>query len=58
MGDEDKGEKGVLQKLSDVENMGLGIAAGVIEICIDQPCAAARSALRVLLRVHVATLAL
>ena len=33
----DDGEKGVLQKLSDVENMGLGVAAGVIEICIDQP---------------------
>ena len=30
-------EKGVLQKLSDFENMGLGVAAGVIEICIDQP---------------------
>jgi hypothetical protein len=30
-------EKGVLQRLSDVENMGLGVAAGIIEICIDQP---------------------
>ena len=55
MGDEDKGEKGVLQKLSDVENMGLGIAAGVIEICIDQPCAFCFA--RLLLRA-LATLAL
>ena len=58
MGDEDKGEKGVLQKLSDVENMGLGIAAGVIEICIDQPCVCRAFCFARLLLRALATLAL
>lgn len=31
------GGAGVLQKLSDVENLFLGIATGIIEVCIDQP---------------------